>query len=86
MGPTVVLHGGSYSTVRGCTVATATPVAHGGRTPIYFQKFVIFCLNSNGGKLYMKIVAFVEIYNFIVQSFSIESQLHSQIIDILYRS
>jgi hypothetical protein len=28
-------------------------------------------MNSNGGKLYMKIVVFDEIYNFVVQSFSI---------------
>jgi hypothetical protein len=28
-------------------------------------------MNSDGGKLYMKIVAFDEIYNFVVQSFSI---------------
>jgi hypothetical protein len=30
-----------------------------------------FFMNSDGGKLYMKIVAFNEIYNFVVQSFSI---------------
>jgi hypothetical protein len=28
-------------------------------------------MNSNGGKLYMKIVSFDKIYNFVVQSFSI---------------
>jgi hypothetical protein len=70
-GPTFVPHGVSYSTVRGCTVATATAVAQGGSGPICFQNFVIFCLNSDGDKLYMKIVAFDEIYNFVVQSFSI---------------
>jgi hypothetical protein len=37
----------------------------------FFQKFIIFCLNSYGDKLYMKIVKFNEIYNFVVQSFSI---------------
>jgi hypothetical protein len=47
-----------------------TDVPHGGRGPIFFRKFVIF-LNSDGGKLYMKIVASDEIYNFVVQSFSI---------------
>jgi hypothetical protein len=46
-------------------------MGHGGRGPVSFQKFVIFCLNLDGGKLYMKIVAFDEIYNFVVQSFSI---------------
>jgi hypothetical protein len=29
----------------------------------------LFYLNSDGGKLYMKIAAFDEIYNFVVQSF-----------------
>jgi hypothetical protein len=29
-------------------------------------------MTSNGGKLYMKIVAFNEIYNFVVQSFLFE--------------
>jgi hypothetical protein len=42
-------------------------------------------MNSDGGKLYMKIVAFDELYNFVVQSFS-RSHLHTQIIDILFRS
>jgi hypothetical protein len=53
------------------TVAPPATVGHGGRSPISFQKFVFFCLNSDGGKLYMKIVAFDEIDNFVVQSFSI---------------
>jgi hypothetical protein len=34
----------------------------------------------------MKIVAFDEIYNFVVQSFSIRSHLHTQIMDTLFRS
>jgi hypothetical protein len=63
-----VPHGVTYA--RG-TVGPATDVTHGGRGPVCFQKFVILCLNSDGGKLYMKIVAFDEIYNFVVQSFSI---------------
>jgi hypothetical protein len=29
-------------------------------------------MNADGGKLYMKIAAFDEIYNFIVQTFSFE--------------
>jgi hypothetical protein len=49
--------------------SAATAVDHGGRGPVCFKKFVIFCLNSDEGKLYMKIVAFDEIYNFVVQSF-----------------
>jgi hypothetical protein len=53
------------------TAAGTTAVGHGGRGPIPFQKFVIFCLNSDGGKLYMNIVAFDQIYNFVVQSFFI---------------
>jgi hypothetical protein len=48
--------------------------------------FPFFCFNSDGCKLYMKIVAFDEIYNFVVQNFSILSHFHSQIIDILSRS
>jgi hypothetical protein len=55
----------------------AAAVGHGGRGPVCFQKFV------NGGKLYMQIVAFDEIYNFVVQSCSIWSHHHSQIIDII---
>jgi hypothetical protein len=46
-------------------VVTATAVGHDGRDPVCFQKFVIF-FNSDGGKLYMKIVALDEIYNFAV--------------------
>jgi hypothetical protein len=34
-------------------------------------KNLFFCLNSDGCKIYMKIVAFDEIYNSVVQSFSI---------------
>jgi transposase-like protein len=61
-------HDGSYT--RG-TVATTTTVGHGGRVQSVFKKIIIFCLNLDGGKLYMKIVAFAEIYNFVVQSFSV---------------
>jgi hypothetical protein len=39
---------------------TSAAVPHGGR------KACFFCLNSDGGKLYMKIVSFDEIYNFVV--------------------
>jgi hypothetical protein len=53
------------------TVAPVTAVGHNGKGPVCFQKFVIFCLNSDGGKLYMKIVAFDEIYDFVVQNFSV---------------
>jgi hypothetical protein len=38
-------------------------------------------MNSDEGKFYMKIVAFDEIYNFVVQSFFIRSHLHTQIIN-----
>jgi hypothetical protein len=67
-GPTAMPHG-----VRGAsnTVASATAVGHGGRGQVCFQKFYFFCLNSDEGKLYMKIVSFDEIYNFVVQSFAI---------------
>jgi hypothetical protein len=53
------------------TVAPATAVGHGGRGPVCFEFFQLICLNSDGGKLYMKIVAIDEIYNFVVQSFCI---------------
>jgi hypothetical protein len=43
-------------------------------------------LNSDGATLYMKIVAFNEIYNFVVQISSIWSHLRSLIIDKLSRS
>jgi hypothetical protein len=58
--------GGGRDLPRCPTVAPPTAVGHGGRGPDTFQKFVIFCLNSNEGKIYMKIVAFDEIYNFVV--------------------
>jgi hypothetical protein len=44
------------------TKAPPTVVGHDGRGPVSFQKFVIF-FKSDGGKLYMKIIAFDEIYN-----------------------
>jgi hypothetical protein len=66
--------------------STSCPLGHGGRGPISFHKFVFFCLNSDGGKLYMKIVAFDKIYNFVVQSFYIWIHHHIQIIDKLSRS
>jgi hypothetical protein len=40
-------------------------------------------MNSDGDKLYMKIVAFDKIYNFVVQTFFVWSHLQTQIIDIL---
>jgi hypothetical protein len=40
--PTAMSHGGSDSTARWCTLATATAVAHGGRGTICFQNFVTF--------------------------------------------
>jgi hypothetical protein len=66
-GPTAVPHGGRKARD---TVAPPT-VGHGGRSPVSFQKIIIFYLNSDGDKLYMQIVAFNEIYNFVVQKFSI---------------
>jgi hypothetical protein len=62
-----------YIDVRGTrgNVEPATAVGHDGRGLICFQKILIFCLNSDGGKLYMKIVVFDENYNFVVQIFSI---------------
>jgi hypothetical protein len=32
------------------TVVPATAVGHSSRVPVCFQNFVIFCLNSDGGK------------------------------------
>jgi hypothetical protein len=49
---------GPRQTACGCTVATATAVAHGGRG--IFKIVQLFYLNLDGGKLYMKIVAFDE--------------------------
>jgi hypothetical protein len=43
-------------------------------------------MNSDENKIYMKIVAFDEIYNFVVQTFFIWSHLETQKIDILSRS
>ena len=43
-------------------------------------------MNSDGDKLYMKIVDLDEIYNFIGQIFFIWSDLGAQIIDTNFRS
>jgi hypothetical protein len=67
-GPTVVPHGIRYTRD---TVTTANVVGHGGTGPVYFQKFVIFRSNSDEDKLYMKIVVFNNICNFVVQLFFI---------------
>jgi hypothetical protein len=40
------------------TVAPATAVGHVRKGSSLFSKFVIFCLNSDGGKLYMKMTRF----------------------------
>jgi hypothetical protein len=47
-----------------------TTVPHGVRS-VCFQKFVIFCLNSDGGKLYMKIIAFATTLSFKFFSFEV---------------
>jgi hypothetical protein len=49
-----------------------TPWATAVGVPSIFKSFYFFCLTSDGGKLYMKIVAFDEIYNFVVKVFSFE--------------
>jgi hypothetical protein len=43
-------------------------------------------MNSDGDKIYMKLVAFDGIYNFVVQSFLIRSHLEARRNDILPRS
>jgi hypothetical protein len=43
-------------------------------------------MNSDGDKLCTKLVAFDEIYNFVVQTFFIGSHLEAQTIHILFRS
>ena len=43
-------------------------------------------MNSDGDKLYMKIVELDEIYKFVVQIFFIWSHLGAQIIDTNFRS
>jgi hypothetical protein len=50
-----------------------TTVPHGGRRrrESLFKNLQFICLNSDGDKLYIKIVAFDDTYNFIVQSFFI---------------
>jgi hypothetical protein len=64
-------------------MAVAAIVAHDGldhcnhRGPwrlgsLCFQKNCNFFMNSDGDKLYTKLVAFQEIYNFVVQTFSFE--------------
>jgi hypothetical protein len=55
------------------------------RTGLFLKKSYFF-INFDRGKLYTKIVAFVEIYNFLVQNFLIRSHLELQVIDILPRS
>jgi hypothetical protein len=59
--------------IRGASsiVAPATAMATAVGVQSVFKDFYFFCLNSDGGKFYMKIVAFDEFYNFVVQGFSI---------------
>jgi hypothetical protein len=59
-----------------------TAVSNGGKNRSVFKKSYFF-INFDRGKLYTKIVAFVEIYNFLVQNFLIRSHLELQVIDIL---
>jgi hypothetical protein len=47
------------------------------------QNTVTFCMNSDEDKIYMIIVAFDEIYNFVVQAFLIPSHPWTQKIHIL---
>jgi hypothetical protein len=54
--------------VNSATVASPTVVSHGGRIQFIFKKSQLFCMNSNGDKIYMKTVAFDDIYNFVVQT------------------
>jgi hypothetical protein len=49
------------------------------------KKIITYFMNSKGGKLYMKNGDFVEIYNFIVQTFPTWNHLEVKIIDILFR-
>jgi hypothetical protein len=51
----------------GSTVAPPVAVGHSGRGLNLYS----FCLNLDEGKLYNKIVAFNEIYNFVDKNFSI---------------
>jgi hypothetical protein len=68
---------GFYPWARGYFVLVAIPgqiidILSISQFSVYDQKIIsFFCMNSDGGKRYMKIVAFDEIYNFVVQSFSI---------------
>jgi hypothetical protein len=50
------------------TVASVTAVAHDGKVNL-FSEIVTFCMDSDGDKLYLKLVAFDEIGNFVVQTF-----------------
>jgi hypothetical protein len=43
-------------------------VAHDGKVNL-FSEIVTFCMDSDGDKLYLKLVAFDEIGNFVVQTF-----------------
>jgi hypothetical protein len=68
--PTVVSAGGWYSNpTAGC--CSSSFISHGGRTTS-LQKIITFFINSNGDKFYAKILTFLEIYNFVVQTFSFE--------------
>jgi hypothetical protein len=48
--------------------ATSVPIAVG---LVHFQKITLFLYELDGDKLYTELVAFKEIYNFVVQTFLI---------------
>jgi hypothetical protein len=52
-------------------VAPATVVTHGILVSLFSKNSQLFCMNYDGDKLYMKFVAFDDIYNFLVQTFFI---------------
>jgi hypothetical protein len=67
-------------------LAATTALSNGGRGPFVFKKSQLFCMNSDEDKLYMKIIVFDEIYNFVDQTFFIGNHIQTQIINIPSRS
>jgi hypothetical protein len=64
---------------------TPTTVSHGGMCQLIFHNHNFFHMYFDENEIYMKIVTFVGIHNFVVQMFLNWNYLDAPIIDILFR-
>jgi hypothetical protein len=81
-----ILHLPPYETSVATVYCIApTTVSHGGMCQFIFHNHNFFHMCFDENEIYMTIVAFVGIHNFVVQMFLNWNYLDAQIIDILFR-